>query len=285
MKEILEHPFLLTYLEWRKYISKEDRAAKFKDFLVHIEDVDLNFITSFLELVVKYHEIEEIYKGTNWKDSGLELAPPLPISGSVVKAWQEWEDLETHWTLPVISDSLVLPRRTNVDDVRFAEIFAKEAHKNAKSLYDGKSYSTHLEKVLFFIHKYRDFNQEAWFHTAEVLGWLHDIIEETHVTQTNISELFGPQIASTVHALTPDKHLSRRELLNSDFYSNLHNFPHAVFVKICDRLANVEYCTYFPNPKKMKMYRTEQARFRKQLYKEEHHGMWEELEFLLNFQR
>jgi len=36
----------------------------------------------------------------------------------------------------------------------------------------------------------------------EVVAWLHDVIEDTTVTRDEIEELFGPEIAEAVIAIT-----------------------------------------------------------------------------------
>jgi hypothetical protein len=41
--------------------------------------------------------------------------------------------------------------------------------------------------------------------------------------------------------LTNEKGKNRKERANAKYYEGIRNTPYAVFVKICDRIANVEY--------------------------------------------
>jgi hypothetical protein len=47
-----------------------------------------------------------------------------------------------------------------------------------------------------------------------------------------------------VYAVTNDKGKSRSERAGDNYYSGIRSTPYAIFVKLCDRLANVEYSKY-----------------------------------------
>ena len=120
--------------------------------------------------------------------------------------------------------------------------YAIGAHSQTNHLYDGKPYSVHLEMVVRYANYYmpKHLSDEI----KEVIlnaCWLHDTIEDCRLTYNDVKELAGTPVADIVYALTNNKGKSRRERANEDYYKGIINIPHATFVKLCDRLANVFY--------------------------------------------
>jgi (p)ppGpp synthase/HD superfamily hydrolase len=70
--------------------------------------------------------------------------------------------------------------------------------------------------------------------TIEIIGWLHDIVEDTPVTLDEIDAVFGPRVAAGVNAMT------RRdgESYFGDYLPRLSQNPDAVTVKIADASHN-----------------------------------------------
>jgi (p)ppGpp synthase/HD superfamily hydrolase len=69
----------------------------------------------------------------------------------------------------------------------------------------------------------------------------HDLIEDTRVTYNDIKEQLGENVADIIYALTNEKGKNRKERASEKYYEGIRNTPGAVFVKLCDRIANVQY--------------------------------------------
>lgn len=68
----------------------------------------------------------------------------------------------------------------------------------------------------------------------EIIAWLHDIVEDTPVTLSEIESVFGPRVAAGVDAMTRRNGESYFE----DYLPRLSQNPDAVTVKIADASHN-----------------------------------------------
>lgn len=143
--------------------------------------------------------------------------------------------------------------------------FAIEAHHNTNHLYDSRPYSSHLAIVAFYAMKYMNkipsIDQETVLHAC----WLHDTIEDCRLTYNDIKEFAGEQVADIVYAVTNLKGKSRSERANDKYYEGIRNTLYAVFVKLCDRLANVKYGKD-NNSLMLKIYKKENEEFLNKLF-------------------
>lgn len=71
--------------------------------------------------------------------------------------------------------------------------------------------------------------------------WGHDLIEDARVSFNDVKMHLGPEAADIVYAVTNEKGKNRAERANAKYYEGIRNTPGAVFVKLCDRIANVQY--------------------------------------------
>ena len=113
-----------------------------------------------------------------------------------------------------------------------AEKFATEKHKKdvRKS---GEPYIVHPRNVAKLVKEYGgDLEQQA-------AAWLHDVIEDAHVSYEELIEEFNKNIADYVRHLTNPKNLDKSK--KSAYIANkLNTMPSkAVTIKLCDRLNNV----------------------------------------------
>ena len=53
-----------------------------------------------------------------------------------------------------------------------------------------------------------------------VAAWLHDVLEDTEITKTELEEKFGPVVAEIVYTLSDDKGSSRDER-KANFYKKI----------------------------------------------------------------
>lgn len=135
------------------------------------------------------------------------------------------------------------------DEARAAAL-AVDYHRN--QLYGERPYRVHLyavRKVLL------DFNLGGALGQA---AWLHDTIEDTGLTREVIAAEFGEDVAALVWAVTGIGH--NRKARVADAYAKIVDLPEAVFLKLADRIANVE-ASARSGDDKLAMYRKERPGF------------------------
>lgn len=124
--------------------------------------------------------------------------------------------------------------------------------KHGDQQYSTGPYSVHLQAVVDVLFEcgYSD-----PFHLAG--GWLHDVLEDTDANQHDFIPLFGPDLHKAVLAVSGFGH--NRKTRNGMIYDNLTRHPEFCWLKVADRIANVEASVN--NPSKAKMYVDEHDRF------------------------
>lgn len=132
--------------------------------------------------------------------------------------------------------------------------FAGEAHKNQIVPGTESNYLLHLSNVAMeVLFAYMD-NQNFDLNFAVQLALLHDIIEDTEVTYSELTEIFDNKIADGVLALTKDKKLAKKFQLN-DSLERIHKQPKEVgIVKLADRITNLQKPPALWNIEKKKSY-------------------------------
>ena len=134
------------------------------------------------------------------------------------------------------------------DLVRCARAIAIRAHTDCNQTYgDGLPYVAHLADVVTnavgFIELIAPLDQDV----VVAAAWLHDVLEDTHTTYNDLTKQLGlysradvvKDVAEIVFALTNNKGRTRDERANDAYYAAIVGDPLAVYVKLCDRLANV----------------------------------------------
>ena len=71
--------------------------------------------------------------------------------------------------------------------------------------------------------------------------WGHDTIEDTRTSYNEVKEALGQEAADIIYAVTNEKGRNRAERANAAYYKGIRETPGAIFVKLCDRIANVQY--------------------------------------------
>jgi (p)ppGpp synthase/HD superfamily hydrolase len=94
--------------------------------------------------------------------------------------------------------------------------------------------------------------------------WAHDTIEDTRVSYNDVKNQLGDEVADIVYAVTNDKGKNRKERAGDRYYEGIRNTPGAVFVKLCDRIANVQYGK-MTKSRMFEMYKKENPEFIRQL--------------------
>lgn len=90
--------------------------------------------------------------------------------------------------------------------------------------------------------------------------WGHDLIEDTRVSYNDVMNHLGQEVADIVYAVTNEKGKNRDERANDKYYEGIRNTPGAVFVKLCDRIANVQY-SKMTKSRMFEMYKKENTNF------------------------
>ena len=109
------------------------------------------------------------------------------------------------------------------------------------------------------IHKGQD--ETVTLKTACMLAtWGHDLIEDTRVSYNDVMNHLGQEAADIVYAVTNEKGKNRKERGGVKYYEGIRQTPGAVFVKLCDRIANVQY-SKMTKSRMFEMYKKEHRDF------------------------
>jgi len=71
--------------------------------------------------------------------------------------------------------------------------------------------------------------------------YAHDLIEDTRTSYNDVVKYLGQLIADITFAVTNEKGKTRGDRANDKYYEGIRNTEGAIFVKLCDRIANVQY--------------------------------------------
>ena len=135
---------------------------------------------------------------------------------------------------------------------------AGELHASVNQTY-GKNlpYEFHLRMAASFMTKYGhlELTDSSEFDTLYAAVYFHDSIEDARLTYNDLKKLFARlneeagcdihvvDATEMVYALTNDKGRNRAERAGEAYYAGIRNTPHAPFLKMCDRLANIKFST------------------------------------------
>mgnify|MGYP001618967429 CR=1 FL=1 len=139
--------------------------------------------------------------------------------------------------------------------VAAARAWAVEMHGDQR--YGDRPYVWHLDAVAALL---------APFGTqAQLIGYLHDVVEDTPATREQVEARFGPLVADCVALLSDAPGADRKER-KAKTYATLAAVTGpqqlALVVKAADRLANVQSCIADGNARLLAVYRDEQPSFR-----------------------
>ncbi|MDX1733497.1 MAG: HD domain-containing protein [Halioglobus sp.] len=141
-----------------------------------------------------------------------------------------------------------------------ARNFAIARHGNQK--YGDEPYSFHLDAVADIA--------SAYGVQAEVVAYLHDVVEDTATTVEDIADRFGSFVAHCVDILT-DEPGPDRKARKAATYARMSKVSGeaelALLVKAADRLANFRACLAQANDAKLRMYKAEHKLFREAVYR------------------
>lgn len=157
-----------------------------------------------------------------------------------------------------------------------------QQHEETNHFYDTYlPYEFHLRMVHQVSVKFRNYIPHQ-----SVVGWTlglwgHDLIEDTRCSYNDVQDKLGVIAADIIYACTNEKGKNRKERANEKYYDGIKNTYGATFVKICDRIANVQY-SKMTNNKMFEMYKKENQQFVQYLYTDEYILMFDYLDSLFN---
>ena len=161
-----------------------------------------------------------------------------------------------------------------------AKEYAIKCHTDTCHYYDTHLYSYHLQMVVDVANKFIHLIPEKDRDIVISSAFCHDLIEDTRVTYNDVKTATCLEVAEIVYALTNEKGKTRKERANDKYYQGIRNTPYATFVKLCDRIANIEY-SMSQRSRMLEMYRKETPDFINTLYDEKYDEMFHYLETLV----
>lgn len=150
--------------------------------------------------------------------------------------------------------------------------WAIQQHREVNHRYhEYLPYEFHLEMVVEIATKFKHvlptinmppsiFDDEKRCQLIEDACWGHDLIEDTRITYNDVDNKGGKYLADIIYALTNEKGKNRKERANEIYYKGIRSIPGAIFVKLCDRIANVKFGLLIKG-RMIETYRKENASF------------------------
>lgn len=157
-----------------------------------------------------------------------------------------------------------------------AREFAIKAHGEQK--YGEFPYSVHLDEVATIAKPYGE--------SAEIVAYLHDVIEDTSVTKNEIESIFGSLVARCVQILS-DEPGDTRKIRKAATYKKMAEVGGeenlALLVKAADRLANMRACIRIKDEGFLDLYKSENTVFKKAAYRDNLcDEIWMEIDVIQN---
>lgn len=135
-----------------------------------------------------------------------------------------------------------------------------EQHRKTNHNYDTYlPYEFHLRMVVQVCKNFIDIPENQWSE-IEMACWGHDLIEDTRVSYNDCKQVLGEFVADIIYAVSNEKGKNRKERANDKYYEGIRNTRYAGFVKMCDRIANVQY-SKMTGSKMFEMYQKENVEF------------------------
>lgn len=143
--------------------------------------------------------------------------------------------------------------------LRETRLWCTKAHKEQK--YGPYPYSHHLRAAEDVAIR---FGFRSWIIRKGI--WLHDVIEDCHISVAALLAAGLDQRSVMMAYAVSDGEGATRKERKADVYEKIRNTPGAKIVKLCDRIANVEFSSgELGDAAKFKMYQDEHAEFQRQL--------------------
>tara|TARA_R110002074_G_C12218140_1_gene636947 strand:- start:50 stop:568 length:519 start_codon:yes stop_codon:yes gene_type:complete len=170
--------------------------------------------------------------------------------------------------------------RNTIEKVRE---YAFNKHREVNQKYDDKCYTYHLECVYGTAQQFLMLIPDQDREDVLSACYLHDIIEDARETYNDVLKQTNKRVAELVYALTNEKGKNRKERASDKYYKGIRETEYAGFIKLCDRIANVEYSQQ-TGSSMFKKYRSENKEFCKKIYNEKYIMLFNYLEYIFRQQ-
>lgn len=155
-----------------------------------------------------------------------------------------------------------------------------DQHINTNHFYDlYLPYEFHLRMVVQVVKQFAHLLPKLNFVDGgdqndlfELAGYGHDLIEDTRVSYNDVKKVLGQFVADIIYAVSNEKGKTRSERANYKYYEGIRNTEGAPFIKLCDRIANVQY-SKMTKSRMFEMYKKENQHFMDEIgyaYKTDH---------------
>lgn len=146
-----------------------------------------------------------------------------------------------------------------------------EQHRKVNHFYDTYlPYEFHLRMVVQACKDFIHVPENMWS-SLETACWGHDLIEDTRTSYNECVYNLGGEVSDIIYAVTNEKGKTRKERANDKYYDGILNTKGAVFVKLCDRIANIQY-SKLTKSRMFEMYKNENKSFINYLMKDERYA-------------
>jgi (p)ppGpp synthase/HD superfamily hydrolase len=162
-----------------------------------------------------------------------------------------------------------------------AKSYAFKCHKKVNHWYDGRRYEFHLEMAFKEAIEFIRLVPEELRPYVLAAVWCHDTFEDCRQSYHDIKRNVGDIVADIVYAVSDEKGKTREEKQNEKYYNGIRITTGALYVKLCDRIANVKHSKK-TNSHMLKTYKKEWEHFKNQLYNDMYKDMFNKLDSLLN---
>ncbi len=147
---------------------------------------------------------------------------------------------------------------------------------HADQKYGSRPYSYHLQKVVNIARFYSSLIPKEALEDVICAAYLHDVLEDTLCTQDEILRALNPRILLIVKLLT--KNSSNLE----EYFDQVSQDDLAIFVKLCDRYANVLACVYDGEDQKLAKYKEQNPMFNRILLRNNYKPIFDWIEDYLS---
>lgn len=158
----------------------------------------------------------------------------------------------------------------NAADLKYGEararVYAKKSHEDTNHKYGGGyDYVRHLAHARDVAERF--INLVPLEDRVDVLCgvWVHDVIEDARQNYNDVRKELGTAVAEYSYALTNNKGKNRKERANAAYYAGIRGLKNGIFIKLCDRIANVEFNLFYSDGSMLEKYREEYMGFYDQL--------------------
>lgn len=167
-----------------------------------------------------------------------------------------------------------LQTRYDFEFVKRARDFAVVEHGKLLQEYNDKPFFVHLSDLQMVLARFGITDP-----IVLASAWLHDVVEDTGVTNDEIKSLFGVEVADIVDRVTNPTG-GNRASRHAISYPKISQSSNATRVKLADRIANAS------SGKMIGMYVKEHGKFKSAIYREncpqDIQNMWDYLDALIS---